>query len=336
MNNNKSKVFVLGSATWDVLFTTPTARLLLSNKSRQKYLSFEYGAKLDAQDVEYSFGGGAANVSVGLSRLGIDTSIITRVGDEWLGKEVLANLKANKVKTNLVQVDKKESTSLSFVVTTGGARDHVAFIARSCVKNLLVSTTVPKEADWLYVNSLASVDWYEKLYNLFKSAKKNKVKVFWNPGAKQLALGKKLSKLIKLVDILDLNRQEAEYLIRDFKLKDGDIPGLLNAIRKAGAKNVLITDGGRGAHFYDGKMIYHHKAFKVKPKNTTGAGDAFGSGFLAGYISSGYRINHAMRWGMLNSHGVILQTGAQKGLLRLSEIRKVEHEFCQVSGLCEL
>ncbi len=195
---------------------------------------------------------------------------------------------------------------------------------------------MPVAADWLYVNSLATDDWFSKLDKLFSSANKKKVKIFWNPGSRQLTLGKKLSKLIKKVDILDLNRQEAEYLIKDFKLSDGNISGLLKAIHKAGAKNILITEGHKGAHFYDGKKIYYHGAFKVKPTNTTGAGDAFGCGFLAGYINSNYCIKHAMRWGMLNSHAVIIKTGAQKGLLRLSEIKQVEHNFCQASGLCEL
>lgn len=334
--NKKAEVFVIGSATWDVLFTTPTAKLLSARKARQRYLAFEYGGKLDAKEVEYSFGGGAANVSVGLSRLGIKTSIVTRVGLDWLGQEVLKNLRLNKVGVKHIQKDKKENTPLSFVVTTGGARDHVAFIARSCAQNLVVPSVCPTEANWLYINSLATNDWYEKLDELFTSANKKGTKIFWNPGARQLSLGKKLSKLIKKVDILDLNRQEAEYLVKDFKLKDGNAAGLLKAIHKAGAKNVLMTEGGQGAHFYDGHKIYFHPAFKVVPTNTTGAGDAFGCGFLSGYISSGYRINHAMRWGMLNAHAVILKTGAQKGLLRLNEIKLVEHNFCQASGLCEL
>ncbi len=117
--NKKSEVFVIGSATWDVLFTTPTAKLVAAHKARQRFLAFEYGGKLDAQEVVYSFGGGAANVSVGLSRLGVKTSIISRVGVDWLGEEVLKNLKLNAVNIKYVQKDKKENTPLSFVVTLG-------------------------------------------------------------------------------------------------------------------------------------------------------------------------------------------------------------------------
>ena len=46
----------------------------------------------------------------------------------------------------------------------------------------------------------------------------------------------------------------------------------------------IITDGKDGVHLYDGKNYYHAEPHKIKVVETTGAGDAFGSSFLAGYL----------------------------------------------------
>ena len=65
-------------------------------------------------------------------------------------------------------------------------------------------------------------------------------------------------------------------------------------------------------------------SFKVNPVNTTGAGDAFGSGFLAGFINSNSNAKTALHLGMLNSTAVIMHKGAQKGLLTKSELLKLK------------
>jgi sugar/nucleoside kinase (ribokinase family) len=332
MNN---QVYVIGSATWDVLFTTPEAKLMAAvQPKRQGFLAFPYGGKLDAKGVTYGFGGGAANVSVGLARLGLRPTIVTRLGRDWRGNEVIKNLRRQKVGTNLIQRDKNETTPLSFVVTTGGPRDHVAFVARGSAKNLKLASKLPGAGGWFYVTSLAAPDWSRQLLSLFISAKKNQQSIFWNPGTKQLSDGKAMRRLLPYVTVLDLNHEEAEFLAHDLKLKDGTTIGLLKALHKAGAKNVLITAGAAGAHFYDGQQVYYHHSLEVKLMNTTGAGDAFGSGWLAGYIDSGGKVELAMRWGMLNSSSVILHIGAQRGLLTLKQLKSFERQYVKALGAC--
>ncbi|MBI5466207.1 MAG: carbohydrate kinase family protein [Candidatus Kerfeldbacteria bacterium] len=325
-------VFVIGSATWDVLFTTPEAKLLSAARRRRRFLAFPYGGKLDAKDVTYGFGGGAANVSVGLTRLGLSATIITRLGRDWRGDEVVKNLRLKGVVTNRLQRDSAETTPLSFVVTTGGPRDHVAFVARGAAKNLKIPSSLPVPGSWFYVTSLASPRWSSQLLALFKSAKENKQSVFWNPGTKQLEDSRAMRRLLPYVTILDLNHAEAEFLARDLKLRDGTTAGLLEALHRSGAKNVLMTEGAKGAHFYDGWQVYYHHSLEVELVNTTGAGDGFGSGWLAGYVSSGGRIEQAMRWGMLNSSSVILQVGAQRGLLTLPQLKSFERQYVKARG----
>lgn len=316
----KNQVCVIGGATWDVLFTTPQACLLPVLKTRQSFLAFSYGSKVDAKDVTYCFGGGAANVSIGLVRLGVKASILSCVGKDWRGQEVVKNLQRQKVDTKLVQHNSNETTALSFIVTTGGAHDHVAFVSRGASGKLKLPTQLTKNFDWCYVTSMSTSNWYQGLNKLFKQLKKQNTNIFWNPGVAQLATGSKLKNLLHYVTILDLNREEAEILARDLKLSYTGVNGLLKALKSVGPAAVLVTEGARGAYFYDGKKIIYHASLRVKLVNTTGAGDSFGAGFLAGYLNTS-DIKQAMRWGMLNSSSVIMQAGAQRGLLNIKSLK---------------
>ncbi|MFZ5391090.1 MAG: carbohydrate kinase family protein [Patescibacteria group bacterium] len=313
----KNEVCTIGSATWDVFFTTPQA--VLGRCSNDDYLMFPYGGKIDALNVKYGFGGGAANVAVALSRLGIKATILTRLGRDWRGREVANNLSAQGVKLSLLQYDKTLVTPLSFIATGGGSHDHVAFVDRGSAKGLKLPASLPGSMSWFYITSLADKNWSGALFKLFLSAAKNEQKIFWNPGAAQIAQRQKMIRLLPLVEVLDVNKEEAEILTAS---NNKSVPVLLKKLKSLGSKAVLITDGGKGAYYFDGQLIIHQPSFKIKPLNTTGAGDSFGAGWLAGYMYSQGDIRQAMLWGMRNATAVIKTIGAQNGLLGLKQIKK--------------
>ena len=78
---------------------------------------------------------------------------------------------------------------------------------------------------------------------------------------------------------------------------------------------VLITDGDKGADMCVDKSWMHVATTGVKAKNPTGAGDAFGSGFLAGFLKYN-DCKLAARLAILNSESVIQHTGAKQGILK--------------------
>ncbi len=316
----KHRVLAIGGATWDVLFTTPQAKLVADQRSHQRRLAFPYGGKVDAAGVTYGFGGGAANVSVSLARLGVAVDIATRVGSDWRGQEVVRNLRSHGVGSRLVQVDKLQTTPLAFIVTTGGAHDHVAFVSRGAATKLKLPRAVARAYDWVYLTSLATPTWSKELRTLLPSLKRRGQHLFWNPGAAQLAEGRRLKPLLRFVSVLDLNREEAEALARDLGLRCQSLSQLLHKLRALGPGAVLITDGARGAYYYDGDVVLHRPSLRLHPVNTTGAGDAFGAGFLAGCLQTKGTVRQAMDWGMYNSSSVICQVGAQRGLLKLSQM----------------
>ena len=323
------RVCVIGGATWDVFFTTTQADLIKDGRRDAKpVLAFPYGGKVDAADIMYGFGGGAANVAIGLANLGVRADIVTRIGQDWRGAEIIKNLHRSGVGTKQVQKDRQEKTALAFIVTAGQGRDHVAFVARGASANLNTPSKLSNRYQWCYFTAMTAKNWYVRLEKLFRSFSRQGGKIFWNPGAAQLSQPHKLVSLLPYVTVLDVNKDEATLLLDKLRRKHTQsVSSLIMSLRALGPKLVLITCGNKGAYLADSKQIRYQPVYNVKPINTTGAGDAFGSGFLAGYITSGSNLKVAMQWGMLNSNAVIMQVGAQKGLLNLRTVSNFQSTY---------
>lgn len=91
---------------------------------------------------------------------------------------------------------------------------------------------------------------------------------------------------------------------------------LLFELSKLGPKLAIITDGSHGAHCYNAveETVYSAKPRKTHIVETTGAGDAFASGFVAGIVM-GKSIDISLKLGMLNAESVISSLGAKNILL---------------------
>ena len=121
-----------------------------------------------------------------------------------------------------------------------------------------------------------------------------------------------------------LNRDEAAKLARiDFK-KDRQI---LRKLIKLTDGIVVMTDGPNGSFVTDGRFIYKAGTYKEKKVvDRTGAGDAFGSGFVAGLIKEN-DINYALRLGSANATSVVEHMGAQEGILQNKDINQKKFQY---------
>jgi ribokinase len=165
-------------------------------------------------------------------------------------------------------------------------------------------------ARWFYISGLSGKS-AKTLVPIVNFAKKNKIKIALNPGAAQLRLGlKKLKNILSAVDVLILNQEEAARL-SGFKRLNKYVQGI-----------VIMTKGPEGVVVSDGKNLYQAGIFKEKRHiDRTGAGDAFGSGFVAGLIRSN-KIEEAIRSGTANSASIVEHWGAKNGILSKSQILK--------------
>ena len=111
------------------------------------------------------------------------------------------------------------------------------------------------------------------------------------------------------VDVLLVNKDEARQLVPGSTLKE-----LINRLKNY-VPNVIITDGNQGAIATDGNEVYRIGLYEDVPvKDATGAGDSFGSGFLAAY-ANGRSFTDSLIFASANSTNVVQYVGSKKGIL---------------------
>lgn len=316
----KYDFIVIGGMTEDLSFSVDDYVLLDSqNDLPEKILGFEYGSKIGIKDVQIHFGGGAANVSVALARLGFKSAIVSAVGDDEAGRRIINNLVKHKVDTRYIQMIEKEKSGLSLVLKTLSG-EHVLFTYRGSNDKLKINHKLTNKlsgAKRLYLTSLTG-NWRQILEVIFSV----KRPVAWNPGRKQLAAGfNSLKKFLAVTDVLILNRDEAtELVVSATKISRLWTVGMmLKKLRSFGPRLVVITEGKKGAQAFDGRKVYIQKATDHKALDTTGVGDAFGSTFVAAFDYHN-NIKLALKLAMRNSSSVVTKPGAQHGLLSKSQL----------------
>ncbi len=320
----KYDVVTIGGATEDITFYTAEGTLIANRKDilRQKMLAFEYGTKIKIDNSHSTFGGGAANAAVCLSKLGFRVAALVAVGSDIRGGEILNNLKNNGVDIRLAQRKKNIESGFSFLLV-GNDNEHIVFSNRAANSELRIGNyelRALKNTKWIYMTSLSG-EWDEVLKKVFSV--KN-VKIAWNPGHIQLDSGyNAIGKYLKSTEVLIVNKDEAIELVVSRKLYKkksfaflNKIENLIKIIHSWGPKTVVVTNGKYGALAYDGDKLYRQPVIKEKKRvDTTGVGDAFGSSFVAGLELYNGDIGKAMRLAARNSASVISKQGAQNGLL---------------------
>jgi sugar/nucleoside kinase (ribokinase family) len=321
-------VITIGGATEDITFYTDQGVIMYNKDSltEEKLLAFEFGAKIKIDKTIYTFGGGASNASVALSRLGFKVSIIAAIGHDERGRQVVDNFHHHGVSTKFIQRIANSETGYSFVLI-GPGNEHIAFVSRGANTLLKIGredNEALRNTDWIYISSLSG-DWETVLDKVFAV---QKAMFFWNPGLVQLEAGMQgLKKYLEQTTVLQLNKEEAEKLAASDQscAERGkefleDTVNLLKIIKKQGPHCVVITEGSEGAKAFDGKKIYIQKSLTAKRVvDTTGVGDAFGASFVAGLELYNDDIKKALHLAARNAASVVQKQGAQHGLLTKKE-----------------
>jgi len=273
--------------------------------------------KVMVKESYLSVGGGAANTAVGLVKLGYKVAPTAVIANDPEGKEIKDHLERRGVETELLIDNDSLSTGTS-VIIEGSKREHKAYIYPGANKFLdldMIQWKTIKDARCWYLLSVGNSD-PALLKDIADHKARYDVRLAFNPGQMQLKLDKKqLAPILQATDILIVNQREAEQLT--------DVKGdeVFKALVGLGPKIAVVTSGADGASCYGGKEILKASAYPTDNINSLGAGDAFGSGFLAGFLKTG-KLDIALKWGLVNSASVVKQYGAQKGLLTKGEILK--------------
>jgi ribokinase len=303
-------IITIGAATRDAFLVSPAFVAIKSKKfATGAGECVALGSKIEVSDLVLTTGGGATNAAATFGSLGFHTATICRVGDDSPGKDVVEDLSRFGVSTHLVRMIKGAETAYSTILTMkDGERTILVYRGTS---SEFVSRDIPdsaiKSTKWIYLTSLGGNLALAK--KVISTAHKAGVKVAWNPGKKELEGGLKIfDPLLPMVDVLNMNLEEATLLTGKKKLED-----IFKLLHNDGLVR-LITDGTNGATVYRDGWMAHAATTGVKSVSRTGAGDAFGSGFVAGLIKTA-DLNEALRVGMVNAESVIRSYGAKNGIL---------------------
>lgn len=306
----------VGDCSLDSFITPSEAESMCELDTHRSYVCLSFGDKIPVESLEFCVGGNASNNAVGLTRLGLKTAIVSTVGIDVLGKEIIEVLAAEGV--TLDHLNKTTSKSnFSTIINYSGERTILSYHAR---KEYVFPKNFPN-TKWVYLTSMG--DGYEafvdKLLEWLRANPNTNLAV--NPGSKQLRdLGSSLKMVLNRTSVLYVNREEAEKITSMSKTV-GREKELLEALASTGPKVVVITDGPGGAYVFNRQGYFFSPIFPTQVIERTGAGDGYGSAMLAAIIK-GKTLEEALLWGALNSASVVGQTGAQKGLLRENEIEQ--------------
>ena len=307
----------VGDASLDVFLVPTESEALCTMDTKECLICFSYGEKIPVKTIEYSIGGNAANNVVGVKRLGIKSGILITVGGDDAGNQILAKLEKEGVDMASVVQQPTSGSNYSTIINYSGERTIFTYKAPRSYEFPVNLEPVP----WVYLTSMGES--FQPFYNHFVDWLNDKpdVKLAFNPGSRQLRAGTDvLRPVFEKTHIVYVNREEAEKLT-GFGESTGKDKELLKALSELGPKICIITDGANGSFLFDSEKGKYLKCgiMPVDAYERTGAGDAFGSGFLAALIK-GKPFEEALIWGTVNSASVIGYTGSQKGLLKEEDI----------------
>ncbi|MFH1423588.1 MAG: carbohydrate kinase family protein [Candidatus Nealsonbacteria bacterium] len=308
-------IITFGSATRDIFLRTKHFLIDdfdVQNPGREICLPF--GLKIDIDEVHFHSGGGGTNTAVTFSNQGLKTAFCGILGKDCHGEEIFRDLKKRGVDCHFIVRTNEKPTDLSVILSAPKERTILVYrgVSGEWQKKDIPWTKI-SQARWFYLAPFIAGK--EGLFEeIVDFARKNKIRVMANPSSSFVNLPlKKTRALLKKIDILLLNQEEAQALIKNSRLSGQE---LMLTVKKEFPGILLITNGHQRAFLSQKNKIYSVLPFAAKTVDKTGAGDAFGSGFLAGYLESRGDMIYSTQAALANSIACFSQWGAKEGLLK--------------------
>ncbi len=307
-----ARILSLGSALQDVYLVDREDLEPTSIGGEAIFGKVLVGGKVDIDRLSYEVGGGGINSAVSFARHGHEAIFMGNLGHDPAGEAILRALDHEKINSNYISFVTNKSTGTSIILLDSKSGERTILTYRGASEkfdNFSADTLDVIQPDWLYVTTLRGD--MNTLSSFFKKAHDNGIKIMFNPGRKELEQKKELVSLLKYVDVLLVNKTEAAELVPGVLL--AELLYHLNGY----APIVIITDGPMGgiAGNRANEEIYRFGIYEdVKIRDATGAGDAFGSGFLAAF-ASGKSFRRSLVFASANSTAVVGKIGANRGIM---------------------
>jgi ribokinase len=340
------RALTVGGATIDTIAIIESDRIerMSMRNADSAFLLLEEGRKTESLEISTHCGGGATNAAVALARLGFEVAALIKLGTDRRAETILDKLKEEGVSARWVKRDARAPTGASVLVSSH-ERNAAVFTFRGA-NALLELEDLSKEAfevDLVHVANLSnrSAECYPAIV---EKAKAQGAFLSTNPGLRQLsAHAPEFLQCLPSIDVLTLNRQEADALVAALTSKfgeDGGRPGaswghgpprlairgligggfemslrvFFGRMLERGVRHVVVTDGSEGAFAASGTEIFYAEARKMAVAGTAGAGDAFAATYAA-CVARGQPAADALTAATVNAASVLGHVDTQSGLL---------------------
>jgi sugar/nucleoside kinase (ribokinase family) len=244
------------------------------------------GQLIATDDFLMDSGGCAANTSTALARLGVKAKVAGKVGADIYGSFIMQDLASKGVETAGISTSHRHGTSKTVIlpvigedrrfIHTFGA--NAEFGAADIDRETLAAAGVFYVGGYMVLPNLAQ----DNLAALFQLARSHSVctalDVVVPAGTVSVSL-RDLERVLPFVDVFLPNDEEARHLTGEEEPRRQ-----AEAFLRAGCATVVITRGGRGALLMDQTHVVEAPAFDVTLVDSSGAGDAFAGGFIAGML----------------------------------------------------
>jgi len=280
-------------------------------------------------------GGSAANIAVGLARLGLHCGLISRVGDDGHGRFLRRYLEESGVDTRFVGVDPRYRTGLAFAAIFPPQDSYVLFYRDPCadtqvqLSDLDVETVLNAKMLVVTGTALAKSPLRETVLYLLRGRRRrgalNVMDIDYRPmlwaDATECLLYYDLA--VRLCDVLIGNEVEVafaaaavrlsgepggvgagrEQLVGAGKPSQAELERMARELLDAGASQVVVKLGADGAMVITPEGRIQAPGFPVTVVNTLGAGDGFAAGYCAGLLR-GWPLERCLEYG--NATGAIV------------------------------
>lgn len=229
-------------------------------------------------------GGAPLNVALRLASLGVNAQIISRIGKDEIGRELLAFIEKNGVATETIQIDENLSTgqvivqlndkgSASYTINYPVAWDKIICIPEDEI--------MVKKADALVFGTLVCRDSVSHT-SLLEIINYAKYAVFDVNLRAPFYTKEILINLMMQSDFIKFNDDElfeiSTFMNSPYHSLEQNI---LFIAEQTNTKHICVTKGSHGAVLYYNEKMYYNSGYKIDVVDTVGSGDSFLAGLLS-------------------------------------------------------
>jgi sugar/nucleoside kinase (ribokinase family) len=286
-------------------------------------ISADYDDEFSGNVYHKFFGGSPSNIAMNVKKLGIRSLVASAIGKDGLGNFLLHHLQQAGINTKCVQ---RVEDATSMVLVTKSQNSPTPIFYRGAdyqlsyspeLEDALLNSSIMHFSCWAISRMPVRATVEKMIENANKNGKlvcfdPNYHPMLWQKGEDGVAY---IKSIIGKVDIIKPSEDDAERLFGK-DTHEHQIEKFLNL----GVKLVIMTLGKDGAIVSNGTETMHFSTLATEVVDTTGAGDAFWSGFYSSIIE-GYTVKESITSGLLVSAYKLKYTGAVVELPTLEEIK---------------